>query len=314
MRWLALLLLIGCGDNFEGITLEQRQAEETHARCEQLTRCGLFGDEATCVAFIRPKDERALFAAVANGTVLYRPTSENACLRELANVSCDRTARDARLPPLSCEGAFVGTRAAGASCAFDEQCSTGRCSLEPCEDTMCCAGTCKRPRGAAGGSCQRHDDCIDGLYCAIDQTCTRLGAANASCTSDVGCDIGLACVSGICRGLPRMGEACPYGRCADIGARCASSICVPVGLPGVSCVDDSECSQYGRCDSGRCIDIPGLGMPCDGRCAGVAFCMNGVCAMPLENGEPCGAFNQCASQLCAEGPIFDVCAERPVCY
>src|SRR4051794_18793438 len=53
MRWLALVLLIGCGDNLAGITLDQRQAAETAARCEQLTRCGLAADVATCIAATR---------------------------------------------------------------------------------------------------------------------------------------------------------------------------------------------------------------------------------------------------------------------
>jgi hypothetical protein len=314
MRWLALVLLVGCGDNLEGITLEQRQAAETEARCAQLTRCGLFANEATCVAFIRPKDETALFAAVANGIVIYRPTSETACVRDLANVSCDRTAEDNRALPLTCQGALVGTRGAGAPCAFDKECSTGRCALDVCADTECCVGTCKGPRGEAGATCQRHDDCVDGLYCGADGACANLVAANAACTSDVACDIGLACVSGLCRALPHVGQACPYGRCAEVGARCASGTCTTVGLAGDACTDDSECSQYARCDSGRCTEIPSLGMPCDGRCSGDAFCKNGACRTPLENGQPCGAYNECASQLCAEGPIFDVCAERPVCY
>jgi hypothetical protein len=314
MRWLAFVLLLGCGDNSAGIALDERQAAEIEARCEQLTRCGLFSDTETCVAFIRPKDETALFAAVANGTVVYRPTSERRCLRELTSISCDRTAEDNRVQPLTCQGALTGTRSPGAACAFDEECATGRCALDACDDTQCCPGSCKGPPVGAGSACERHDDCLGGLYCSTDGTCAKDAGANAPCSADVACDLGLACVSGICRSLPRMGEPCPYGRCADVGARCASGTCVPVGLAGDTCMDDSECSQYARCDGGHCAEVPTIGMACAGRCAGVAFCKNGVCVPPLENGEPCNAFNECASELCAEGPIFDVCVTRPVCY
>jgi hypothetical protein len=315
MRWLVLLLLVACGDNLDGISVEERQGAENAARCEQLTRCGLFLDRHTCVEFRRPSDERALRAAISTGIIKYSATAERTCLEELAAKSCDRTARDNRTVPFSCQGALQGTRLPGSTCAFDEECLSGRCEKSACDPSTCCPGICRPLRKGLGGECERTEDCTDGAFC-FEMRCSALLKAGAKCTLDSDCDFGLACASGTCRKLPSIGESCPYERCADIGARCVLGYCQPVGLPGKSCTTEMDCSLYARCNSdiALCENVPTLGMPCDGRCAGGARCANGVCGPPLQDGEPCTAYSDCASELCAEGPIFDFCAASPVCY
>jgi hypothetical protein len=315
MRWLAFFALLGCGDNLPGVTLDERQEAEAAARCVQLTRCGLFANEDTCVAFGRPPDERALRAAIDAGITHYSPSTEAICLHDLAAKSCDRTARDNRSVPLSCQGALLGTRAPGGECALDEECSSGRCDTPVCEPTECCVGTCRALKQALGGECYRSDDCSDGTVC-LDGHCATLLESGAKCAMDSECEFGLACVSETCRALPATGQPCPYDRCADLGARCVSGTCEPVGLPGTDCASDADCSLYAQCNetTGSCEEVPTLGMSCDGRCAGGSRCAGGVCGPPLDDGEPCTGYSECASQLCAEGPIFDVCVTGPVCY
>jgi hypothetical protein len=170
--------------------------------------------------------------------------------------------------------------------------------------------------------CDLDRDCVDDAYCSDDHSCVALEALGGACRTDKQCDFGLACTGattfdkGACRKLPALGERCPYERCADINARCNSSgVCIAIGLPGDNCTTDAECSQFALCDAtqGKCIAMPTLGQPCVSQCAGDAFCGNGTCITPLENADECGADNECASQVCAEGPIFDACAPRPLC-
>jgi hypothetical protein len=319
MRWLAFLLLVGCGDNLEGIALEQRQAVETAARCERLVRCGVVRDVSTCLMTLRRVDERSLLAAVAAGVIDYNPISERRCLQDMATASCDLTDASVRATSAACAGTLVGTRSAGAQCAFDEECATGRCALESCPRTSCCSGVCKTAVQTVGGSCTAATDCVDTAYCGDGGICRALETLGAPCTTDRTCAFGLGCVgatplqAGACRDLPSIGDRCPYDRCADINARCANGTCVALGLQGDACTTSSDCTAFHECNSGECSALPSLGMPCTLNCAGDSSCRNGICAAPLQEGDPCGADNECESQLCAEGPIFDVCASRPVC-
>jgi hypothetical protein len=38
-----------------------------------------------------------------------------------------------------------------------------------------------------------------------------------------------------------------------------------------------------------------------------------VCRAPQSNAAPCTSDNQCATQFCEEGPLFDHCAEPALC-
>ena len=322
MRWLALVLLFGCGDNSEGIRLADRNQLEVVARCKQLARCQLFADEATCVKFARDRTDGALAAAVAAGVVQFDPILEQLCLQDLASMSCDQTSRSFRTPSLNCQGVLVGTRSAGQDCRFDSECSTARCTEGLCEAYECCQGTCRAARSTQG-PCLDNADCFDTEYCSREHICTPLEHELAPCISDAACDYGLACIGasslepGTCRKLPAIGHACPYGRCADVGAKCdATGMCVRLGLPGDRCSDETDCSPYAQCNqtSGMCEAIPVLGMACNGRCAGNAACFQGTCVPPLENGTQCLGNNDCQSGLCAEGPIFYACTNAPTCF
>jgi hypothetical protein len=316
MRWLALLLLFGCGDNLAGITLEQRYHLEVAARCKQLARCGLFADEASCVAFTPDRADAPLAGAVAAGVVSFNPTVEQECLDAVAAVSCDQTSRSFRVRPLSCQGALLGTRNPTQECRFDSECTTARCQRGVCEAYECCQGACKSAR-TASGPCDNNADCFDGRYCSADHVCAPLEHELAVCTADSACDFGLACVSGTCRKLPAIGQPCPYSRCADLGARCSAGACIRVGLAGDACSTDEDCSPYAPCDqmTGRCAAIPTLGMPCTSRCGGNSACVGGTCMPPLEDSTPCTTSSDCQSGLCAEGALGTyVCMPAPTCF
>lgn len=322
MRWVAFMLLFGCGDNLEGITLEERYALEAAARCKQLARCGLFPTEGACNDSVRDKTDRALAAAVDAGVVRFDTILLRQCLEDLAQVSCDQTSRSFRIKSLSCQGMLLGARSAGQDCRFDVECATARCTEGICEPYECCQGTCKEARKPFG-PCDDNADCFEKEYCSSERGCAPLERELGPCINDSACDFGLACIGassvayGTCRKLPAIGQACPYGRCANIGARCdTSGMCVAVGLPGDSCASETDCSPYAQCNqtSGRCEALPSLGMPCTGRCGGNAACFERMCVAPLEDGTPCGGNNDCESGLCAEGLFSHTCMPAPTCF
>jgi len=264
------------------------------------------------------------------GVFFGEPIPEHAMYRsQEAAQSCDLTSRDARTVPLACDEMFSGSVADGAPCAIDEECASSRCNVSSCPDGSCCTGVCgtTRPRGQVGDACDRNAECLDG-YCDAEHQCHALLAANQECLTDPQCDYGLACIQpspsipGTCRVLPQLGEACPYARCAGFGVRCdATSHCVALGLVGAPCASPDDCSPYERCDATTrtCTELPTLGMPCDTRCAGEAWCKlesesMGTCMAPQPNGTPCEDSGECVSQNCKPGALFESCSEYPVCF
>lgn len=325
-RWIALAALVSSGcDDAPSTALDDLQAESLRARCEYLTRCGLFASGDACAAFFRAPDEAELRAAIAAGKIRYDGVKALACQTALAALSCDQSSREARVIP-ACDGVFTGRVRDGAACGFDGECASGRCDEPSCPMDTCCSGVClpTETRAAASAPCETDAGCVVDAFCGKDRLCHELAKVGQTCARDAECDYGLGCIGasdlmdGNCRAMPLLGERCPYLRCAELGARCdAAKMCVAVGLPGAPCASAAECSPYASCDlaSGRCVEIPTLGMPCDGFCAGEAHCdlATNKCAAPLENTTPCTSDNQCASQFCEEGVVFDQCADRPVC-
>lgn len=331
MRRAGLLLLVvaACGDNLPGIELSELEASRRAAECERYVRCDLFGAEDVCTALFRETYDPALTAMVDAGKLSYDPIAAAACNEALAARSCDTTAADARALPAVCSRVLIGTIAAGATCADDRECGTGRCDAPRCILNACCTGGCAAYVAPAkiDEACVPDTGCIEGAFCGADMHCHALGAMSAACDQDLHCAVGLACIgatelqAGACRPLPKLGEPCPYLRCAEIGARCDGVTCVPVGITGAPCANDTECSEFHRCEptTQRCVDLPTLGQPCYGRCAGEAWCDTstsnvGTCRTPQPNAVPCTASDQCASQYCEEGPIFDACAEPALCF
>lgn len=329
MWWpgVVLVVVFGCGDNLTGTPLEDFDAERARARCDQLVRCGLFTDDATCATFFRKRPDADLVAALAAGVVRYEGVNAKQCNDELAAMSCDTSARDARIRTEACERMFVGTIAAGAQCAFDDECASGSCNIPVCPEA-CCRGTCRvaHETRAIGAACEIDGDCADDAFCGEDLVCHALVSVGGLCEDDTECEYRLGCIgaselmAGNCRELPLVGEPCPYLRCAELGAVCtAARMCVALGLPGAPCASAADCSPFARCDlaGGVCVDVPTLAMPCTSSCGGEAWCdfaVSGTCEPPKQNGAPCGSDDQCASLDCQQGPAFDSCGDRPLCF
>ncbi len=322
---LATLALAACGDNLPGISLAELEASRHAAECERYVRCGLVTDEQTCTTFFRRELDPALVAMVDAGKLRYDPIAAAACNKQLAALSCDATTAEARAVPAVCKTVLIGTINAGATCLDDRECATGRCDAPRCAPDACCPGGCSSYAAPAklDELCDLEVGCVDGAFCGADKLCHALGAIGGACDADLHCAPGLACIgatdlqAGACRPLPKIGESCPYQRCAEIGARCAGQSCVKVGITGDACTTDTDCSEFHLCDpaSRRCTDTPTLGETCTGRCAGEAWCeAAGMCRAPQPNAAPCTADDQCATQYCAEGPVFDACAQPAICF
>jgi hypothetical protein len=327
---LLALILAACGDNITGTPLAEFQAEADAARCSYFMRCGLFASADTCAAFFRDRPDVNVDAALAAGKVFYNGVAAEKCHAALAAQSCDLSSREGRVLPDACDHIFGGTLDEGETCAFDAECSSGRCDAGDCNPALaCCSGTClaRRERADIGGACDTSADCVVDSFCTPEHACAALVAEAGECRADGECDYGLACIGaselqpGNCRAMPLLGESCPYLRCAEVEATCSatSHTCVALGLPGATCASSADCSPFARCDMGTmtCADVPTLGMPCQGACAGEAFCdVSGsmTCAAPLPNTSPCSSDDQCASLFCAEGPVFDACADRQACF
>lgn len=313
------------------IAFERVDQEMQRARCERLTRCGLFADEGSCLDYFWVLSDPGLAAAVAAHQVAYDGAIAAQCVDALAAQSCDLTALDARTGPTACSRMVRGTLAAQSPCSFDAECVSGVCEIGECPPAGCCIGSCRATQATAGADqpCARPTDCADGLVCASSRACRAPAGAGEDCASDRECAAGLGCINplatmpGTCRALPHLGEDCPYGRCADEGARCdaARGRCTPTGLPGAPCGGPEDCSPYLECDADAhaCRAFPQRGMACSTGCGGEAYCARstgptGVCAAPQPNGSPCTAYNECASFYCASGPIFDSCNDAPVCH
>jgi hypothetical protein len=315
------LALIACGDDLPGLRFEDFADAQRAAECTRDVACGLFADEATCLAYFRARPDRDLAAAVANGKVRYDAQRAEQCVDALATRGCDLTRRADRVVP-ACAQVLTGTLADGASCAFDDECGSGECDAPVCSPATCCLGTCAAP--LADHACRRDDQCGVDEFCGDDHGCHARALAGATCEADAACADGLGCIGatelmpGNCRELPHVGEPCPYLRCADLGAVCSSGTCVAVGLPGAACATHTDCSPFALCDAGslRCIDVPTVGMPCEGTCAGEAWCdldSTHTCVAPRPDGEFCTASDQCASLFCQENVVFDQCTTEPVC-
>jgi len=311
------------------LQLQDLDTEAVRARCERFVRCGVFTDQDSCEGFFRIVVDVDRQPSIDAGLVHYNGEAAESCYTALAAVTCDGTARAARVPPADCSKIFTGTIADGDSCENSLECKSGRCHIDTSScTTQCCSGTCGSSKLAAiGDACIDSTDCVADSYCGTDDACHALGQAGAQCYIDAECDYGLRCAGSApgttCQQAGTLGNACPSGQCAEIGSVCdASGTCVAAGLPGsdAACMSDADCSIYAICDATMhvCVAYPMLGMTCDNHgCAGEAYCnmtvMPAVCAQPLDDTMPCDFDGDCATYYCYEGPAFDECEDRPVC-
>ncbi len=316
-----LVALFACGDNVPGIALDEFGEARRTAECERLTRCGLFSTQSACERYLVPALDRDVRSAVEAKKMSFDGAAAKQCLDAIAAMTCDATSEEARVVPLACRRALGGLLADNETCAFDAECISGSCDAPNCGRAECCTGSCQPTivDAAPGETCARDEDCADG-FCGLDLHCTPRAPEREMCTRDEECAYDLACIGatefepGRCRDLPLLGEACPYRRCAEIGASCINGTCVPVGLAGDPCTGPADCSFYSECaPDGFCAERPRLGETCTFECELGAWCDDGRCVGPIEDGAPCVQDAQCSDRFCREGATFDYCDVLPTC-
>jgi len=317
----AVVLFAGaCGDD-AGVSAVDYPTVVRDAQCERLARCGVYPTKDACVAHRGPRSDQPLLAAIDAGLLIYSNSHLDLCLKALATQSCDTTSQDARMPLTACDGILTGELDDGESCAFPEECVSGKCNVGSCLPNTCCNGTCQPTivDAAIDATCGRNEDCAAGLYCGDDMLCHALLIDRDMCKRDSECAFDLACVGatetdlGRCRDLPAIGESCPYMRCADIGAACLSGTCVALGFSGAPCMNESDCEPDARCSNLTCAPIAHLGEPCEEFCTDQAWCNQGTCTSRQEDGAPCAADDECVGGFCEDGPVFEYCTKTAVC-
>jgi hypothetical protein len=323
MRWLALVVLVGCGG---GLDFDDYAAAADDARCTYLVRCGLFPDQAACRAYLerRRLEPRSLAAAIDAGKTRYDGEAAEACLAALASASCSAAHEPGE--PDVCDAIFTGTGGDGAACAFDAECASNRCVVPAC-GMACCLGTCGPPRtpAAIGQSCAS-TACEAGTFCNVDQQCQALLGPGAACDDSSQCAYGLGCAGtlldaiGTCKVLPALGQPCPELVCGDIGAVCsAGGTCVAAGLPGDPCASAADCSFYYTCDGAQCVAYPTRGQSCTSLCSDDSWCDRpstepGTCAAPKPDGSACQLSSECQSRYCDRSGTTGTCIVPPLCF
>jgi hypothetical protein len=303
---------IGCSGHGGGLSPSQYTAEAAQALCDYEVRCGLFADQAGCLAFGQTAPDATLQPLLDSGKATFDGVAAQACLDAISTVPCDQTQMAARVVPDACSRFVRGTVAMGGACEQNAECQSGACDVPDC-GSACCSGTCGAAQapGGSGDPCATRA-CDAGLACSTaSDTCVPLAGSGAGCTLPSDCDYGLGCAGGICQPLPAVGQPCAAGQCADVGAVCnASGTCVMLGLPGAPCTTAADCSPYATCDvaNGTCAALPTAGQACTTECSDGSYC-NGTCMVPGSDGAPCTRDGQCASRYCGGS----ACAPAPVC-
>lgn len=263
------------------------------ARCAKDKSCSAFlfgatwGDDATCQARL----ELGCADKLSEPGVTWKPEGLASCAASLGTSSCDDLALG--VLPSACTPT-AGTLAAKASCAHDEQCSTGLCK----KGSFGACGSCAE-RVKEGAYCSSGSECVAGLVCA-GSSCRAPGKQGASCYSGKPCAPGLVCNKGTCgKGAP-AGTACADSPSSpDVCDHASGVFCSPllmsctaakVVATGATCNPYLDlCAAGGTCDgygnSGRCVTPPQEGEYCTvsgsgAGCLAPAVCDTGKCVVP----------------------------------
>ncbi|MBX3207012.1 MAG: hypothetical protein KF764_18340 [Labilithrix sp.] len=265
------------------------------AICDKVEECApfistaVFADRATCVARFKIN---CVSSFSANGTSA-TPTRAAQCARDARSATCEDLV--GRMPPETCR-TLPGALEDGAVCGHDAQCKNKLCRLA--QGSAC--GACSA-LGAAGGACERPDDCDHGLTC-VDQRCIAYGKSGNACGAKAPCLPTLGCNDGICAAPLAAGARCTFrlnqNPCeAAKGFYChpKDGVCVAIGTaaPGgqcelslervTACTGGAECKIASGSTTGPCVAPAADGAPCnDGegpKCLGPARCTSGVCTV-----------------------------------
>jgi hypothetical protein len=316
-----IVATLGCSHHgsTSDLTPDQYATQVPAALCTYEVRCGLFADQASCLAYDLITVDANFAAVVASGKTTFDPDEAQACLDATTNLPCDQTTEGARVTADACTKVVTGTGSAGDACSQNAECASASCEIPDCQQE-CCQGMCIAAQAPAGlGEPCVTRMCDTGLQCSADtQTCAPLSTAGTSCMLSDECAYGLGCANGTCKMLPLVGEPCPDQVCAELGATCdASSTCAMVGLPGAACMISEDCSPYVTCDetTDLCEALPTLGEPCTTACSDGSFCnledgSGGSCTAPGPDGATCKRNAECANEYCDDNGM---CMTPAVC-
>jgi hypothetical protein len=274
-----------------GPTADQACGDSAHANCSHLQTCApalvqiRYGDEGSCEARLKANCLNAL-AAPSQGN---NPSKTEGCAQAYPSWACPDYVDNVNVPD-ACKQA-TGALAAGASCAFSGQCSTGFCAIAPGAACGMCAA-----QPSAGASCAQLTACGQGLVCTNDtQTCVVLGAAGAACGKGAPCGTGLSCV-GADAATGAMGTCQPA--VAMAGAACDPTLKMGAGCDrnaGLACNTTSkQCAALVVASGGQpCDFVNGQGTPCgaSGTCSTSAAGMMGTCTAAAADGAACDVMN-----------------------
>jgi hypothetical protein len=189
-------------------------------------------------------------------------------------------------PPPECQQA-TGSLAAGAACAYAQQCQSGFCAVVPGASCGTCAAA---PQ--TGDSCAQLTTCGMGMSClTFSSTCASPAQPMAACAPTQACTVGNECIganyttgaSGTCQlAVEMLGAACSSStNTCDFyaGLTCDTQTkqCVAAQLVGAgqacnfvtSANQSVYCGGGGKCISaspgvqGTCSGASNLGGPCD---------------------------------------------------
>ncbi|HVU52112.1 MAG TPA: hypothetical protein VHL80_15545 [Polyangia bacterium] len=171
--------------------------------------------------------------------------------------------------------------------------ATGACDgFGGCEkyapETQCIAPSCTGTRRNTPGTCDGLGTCRpQGVQNCSPFACVD-GACNKVCLSDADCEMGHACVKGLC-GPKQNGQPCGAGT-ECLSTHCVDGVCCDTACPG-ACHSCSLASAPGKCTSvaagnadprGVCQDLTAAACSTNGKCDGAGGCqkykMGTLCA------------------------------------
>lgn len=213
------------------------------------------------------------------------------CVSGVCDGTCQAPACDDEVKNGDESGVDCGTQACGlcpngATCTDNDQCEKGACTENNvCADPECtdlrkngdetdtdCGGSC--PPCKDDAVCVDADDCENHVCTATSATVKRCRAAECDDTVQNGDESAVDC-GGSDPDCPR----CPDGSGCNMASDCESSVCSSDGAPICS---EPSCTDEVRNGTEVGIDCGGDGNTCD-RC---------------EDGGPCAAHSDCASNSC----------------
>jgi hypothetical protein len=270
------------------------------ARCAELHSCQPEGFAAYFQTVDTCTSEKAAQCAAeyTSRAVRVTATQLRTCFDAYGTLSCDDVPHfiNELNPgrPAACDQLAPGTRADGASCAYDAECQGGRCN----RGGLC--GTCSTKQ-AVGNACSADEDCLYGLGCGGDGKCAVRANVGESCAT-APCHSPLSCLQGVCKAPLNDGDTCdptiPLNTCNWANGRICevnSKTCQkqPIQSLGDECGYELDANQNFHM-RGQC----GPGYRC-GRNAVRAYCVPVVHA-----GEGC---------LFSDGPDGAQCDHQSAC-